>query len=148
MSASERSTPDQTLAVATKHRLLADDPNGFACGLGAFVLWGILPLYWRLLSGVASLEIVGHRIIWSFLLLTLIIKPQLKRTWEPTHPNLPPWTRKFWPVLGIYLAAAVLISINWYVFIWAVETHQVVEAYFGLLHQPAFECCDWCVDSA
>ncbi len=136
MSDIELPPSDQMLTVPLRHRLIADDPNGFACGLGAFVLWGVLPLYWRLLGGVASIEIVGHRIIWSFLLLTLLVQPQRASTWESTQLNLPSWTRRFWPVLGIYLAAAVLISINWYVFIWAVETHQVVEASLGYYINP------------
>ena len=136
MPDSASSTPEPTFPATSRHRLVTDDANGFACGLAAFVLWGILPLYWRLLDGVASMEIVGHRILWSFLLLTLLVRPQRASTWEVTNASVPAWTKRFWPVLGIYLTAAILISINWYVFIWAVETHQVVEASLGYYINP------------
>ncbi len=135
--------PDLAAAPVAKARLIADDANGFACGLAAFVLWGFLPLYWRLLDGVTSIEIVGHRIVWSFVLLSLLIQPFRRSTWTD-RPNVSngsqatatTWSTRFWPVLGVYLTAAILISINWYVFIWAVETHQVVEASLGYYINP------------
>ena len=100
--------------------------------LAAFVLWGIFPLYWRLLKHVTDpVEIIGHRIIWSLLTLTLCIS--LLAQWSEIRQALANRKR-----LMLAALAAVLISINWLVFIWAVLNQAVVDASLGYFMNPLF----------
>lgn len=100
--------------------------------LAAFVLWGIFPLYWRLLKHVKDpVEIIGHRIVWSLLTLTLCIS--LLAQWKEIRQTLADRKR-----LALAALAAVLISINWLVFIWAVLNQSVVDASLGYFMNPLF----------
>lgn len=100
--------------------------------LAAFVLWGIFPLYWRLLKHVSDpVEIIGHRIVWS--LLTLVLCVSLMSQWDEIRQTLANRKR-----LLLAALAAVLISINWLVFIWAVLNQSVVDASLGYFINPLF----------
>lgn len=100
--------------------------------LVAFVLWGIFPLYWRLLKHVSDpVEIIGHRIVWS--LLTLILCISLLAQWNEIRQTLANRKR-----LALAAFAAILISINWLVFIWAVLNQAVVDASLGYFINPLF----------
>jgi chloramphenicol-sensitive protein RarD len=100
--------------------------------LAAFVLWGIFPLYWRLLKHVSDpVEIIGHRILWS--LLTLVLCISLLAQWDEIRQTLANRKR-----LLLAAFAAVLISINWLVFIWAVLNQSVVDASLGYFMNPLF----------
>ena len=95
--------------------------------LGAYGVWGLMPLYWTLLRRVASIEILAHRVAWSLvvLLLTLSVTGKLRTFW-----NIP--ARK---IAGL-ACAAVLIEINWGVYIWAVNHGRVVETALGYFVNP------------
>lgn len=100
--------------------------------LAAFVLWGIFPLYWKLLKHVSDpVEIIGHRIVWS--LLTLVLCISLLSQWDEIRQTLANRKR-----LLLAALAAVLISINWLVFIWAVLNQSVVDASLGYFINPLF----------
>lgn len=100
--------------------------------LAAFVLWGIFPLYWRLLKHVSDpVEIIGHRIVWS--LLTLVLCVSFMSQWDEIRQTLANRKR-----LLLAALAAVLISINWLVFIWAVLNQSVVDASLGYFINPLF----------
>lgn len=100
--------------------------------LAAFVLWGIFPLYWRLLKHVSDpVEIIGHRIVWS--LLTLVLCISFMSQWDEIRQTLANRKR-----LLLAALAAVLISINWLVFIWAVLNQSVVDASLGYFINPLF----------
>ena len=100
--------------------------------LAAFVLWGIFPLYWRLLKNVTDpVEIIGHRIVWS--LLTLVLCISLLSQWGEIRQTLTNKKR-----LALAALAAVLISINWLVFIWAVLNQAVVDSSLGYFMNPLF----------
>lgn len=100
--------------------------------LAAFVLWGIFPLYWRLLKHVSDpVEIIGHRIVWS--LLTLVLCISFMSQWDEIRQTLANRKR-----LLLATLAAVLISINWLVFIWAVLNQSVVDASLGYFINPLF----------
>ena len=88
--------------------------KGILNGIAAYTLWGFFPLYWKLLHQVPALEVIGHRISWSFLLL--IVYVLLTGQWKDFHVTaLAPKT------LGIYSIAAVLLTINWLVYVWGVN---------------------------
>ena len=68
--------------------------KGVLYGIGAYLLWGIFPIYWKWLQAVPAIQIISHRIIWSFVLLALILF--ITRQWQAFRSAaLPPaWTRR------------------------------------------------------
>jgi chloramphenicol-sensitive protein RarD len=97
--------------------------------VAAYILWGIFPLYWKLLKSVNSFEIICHRIVWSLLTLVLVIS--IGRQWPEIRRLLKDYKR-----LALCLVSATLISINWLVFIWAVQNGFVVETSLGYFINP------------
>ena len=95
----------------------------------AYILWGVFPLYWKLLPTVNSFEIICHRIVWSLATLLLVIS--ISRQWP--HIFAVARDRKR---LALCSVAAILISINWLVFIWAVQNNYVVETSLGYFINP------------
>ncbi len=96
--------------------------------LAAYLAWGLLPIYWKSLHVVPALELVGHRISWSFIALVVWITVQ--RSWPALRRVV---TRR---VLGIYVAAALLIGINWLLYVWAVNEGYIVETALGYFINP------------
>ena len=97
--------------------------------VGAYTCWGLLPVYWKLLHHVPSVQLLGHRIVWSFIALMIIIL--LMRQWNSFRSAaLAP------RVLRIYLAAAALIGINWLTYVWAVNSNHMVETSLGYFINP------------
>jgi len=100
--------------------------------LAAFILWGIFPLYWKLLKHVEDpVEIIAHRILWS--LATLILCVTWLGQWREIRETLANRKR-----IALAALAAVLISINWLVFIWAVLNKSVVDSSLGYFMNPLF----------
>ena len=105
------------------------DRRGLLAAIGAYAMWGVFPLYWYLVREVPSLQIIAHRVIWcgvfvvGWLLLrhgTSWLKEALAR-----------------PRVGVMLlASAVLIGLNWGVYIWAVTHGRVVESSLGYFINP------------
>ncbi|WP_336922112.1 EamA family transporter RarD [Aquipuribacter sp. SD81] len=103
------------------------DRTGVLLALGAYGMWGLFPLYFRLLESAGAVEIVVHRIVWSLLTCLLVIA--LTRSWAALR-------RLTGRQLLVLAAAAATISVNWGVFIWAVNTEQVVETSLGYFINP------------
>lgn len=103
--------------------------GGIALGLTAYVLWGVMPLYFKLLQSVQPTEIVAHRIIWSLLLLGLVAT--LWRRWSGIRAALGTGM-----VLMTLLVTASLIAINWLVYIYAVVSGHVLEGSLGYYLNP------------
>ena len=105
--------------------------KGVLNGIAAYALWGLFPIYWKWLHQVSALQIIGHRISWSFILLIVVIL--LTRQWsEFRAAALSPKT------IGIYSVAAVLLSINWLVYVWGVNAGFIVETSLGYFINPLF----------
>jgi len=106
-----------------------DARNGLAFGAGAYLLWGLFPLYWPLLKPASALEIIAHRIIWSllFVVVLLVARKRLRevRALASERPRL----------LLLTLAAGV-ISVNWLTYIWGVNHDHVVETSLGYFINP------------
>ncbi len=102
---------------------------GLLLGLGAYVLWGVLPLYFKAMEGVSSAAIVAHRIVWSLLFLAALVT--LWRKWPPIGAALR--SRK---VMLTLLVTAALIAINWLVYIWAVLNGHVLAGSLGYYLNP------------
>ena len=103
--------------------------SGLAFGLGAFGMWGLLPLYWNRLESAGAAEVIAHRMVWS--LPTALVLLLLVGEWSWIRPLLRDARR-----LGLLVTSAVLITVNWYLFIWAVEQDRVLEASLGYFINP------------
>jgi chloramphenicol-sensitive protein RarD len=97
--------------------------------IAAFSLWGLFPLYWKLFSNVGAWDLFGHRLIWSFvsLILILIYKNKLSALKEI-------WSQK--KIRYMLMISALLISSNWLLYIYAVNIGKVLEASMGYFLNP------------
>ncbi|MFB9751997.1 EamA family transporter RarD [Paenibacillus hodogayensis] len=103
--------------------------NGLVNAIIAYIMWGILPLYWKLFNNVPAGEILSHRIVWSFVFMGILVAVQ--RRWG----NLKRIAAS--RVLLLSLAASgLLITANWLIFIWAVNNGHVVETSLGYYLNP------------
>lgn len=103
--------------------------KGIWNGLSAYILWGFFPIYWKLLHDVPALQVIGHRIAWSFILLIIVIV--VTRQWKDFRSAaLEPKT------IAIYSIAAVLLSINWLIYVWGVNAGFIVETSLGYFINP------------
>ena len=103
--------------------------KGIWYGIGAYVLWGFFPIYWKVLHEVPSLQVIGHRILWSFIVLTcvLLVTKQWRDFWSAaSQPK----------IIGMYAAAGVLLSINWLIYVWGVNAGFIVETSLGYFINP------------
>lgn len=101
---------------------------GFFCCLGCYTIWGCLPLYFRALGHIQPAEMLAHRIIWS--VPTGLILIVIARNWQDLRAAL-----KRQHVLWLSISA-LLIGINWLVYIWAVDQERVMEASLGYYINP------------
>lgn len=103
--------------------------KGVAFGLTAYTLWGCFPLFFAMFDGVPAWEILTHRIIWACLFLVMVVT--LLGRWQPVTSALSS-PRSLTRVLG----CALLIGFNWGLYIYAVESHQVLQASLGYFMTP------------
>ena len=101
--------------------------RGIALGVGAYVIWGVLPIFWKAIDSVDSLEILAHRIVWSVVFLAAIIA--LRGSWSQVR-NLSG------RVIFRLLAAGGLLGLNWATYIWAVNNGHIVESSLGYFINP------------
>ncbi len=103
--------------------------KGVWLGIGAYAIWGLFPIYWNWLHQVPALQILAHRIVWSFVLLAIVIvvarQGRAFRA-EALHAH----------TIRIYLVAAVLLSINWLTYVWGVNAGYVIETSLGYFINP------------
>jgi chloramphenicol-sensitive protein RarD len=103
--------------------------KGVLYGIGAYLAWGVFPIYWKWLNSVSAIQIISHRIIWSFVFLALIIF--FTRQWKAFRSSA--LTRR---VIPIYLASGVLLCLNWLTYVWAVNAGFIVETSLGYFINP------------
>lgn len=103
--------------------------KGIWLAVGAYVIWGVFPIYWKWLHDVPALQLIAHRIVWSLVLLTVVILSS--RRWNSFRAAIS--SRR---VLLIYLAAGTLLSVNWLVYVWAVNAGFIVETSLGYFINP------------
>jgi len=113
--------PDQAAA----HRARA----GLLYGLAAYGLWGVMPIYFKLLQAVPSVDIVAHRIVWSLILLLLLAS--LSKAWDQVKAAVS--NRK---VLGILLVTSVLIGTNWLLYVYAINSGHILAGSLGYYLNP------------
>nr|WP_278182856.1 EamA family transporter RarD [Vibrio sp. gvc] len=92
-------------------------------------MWGIAPIYFKALGAVSALEILSHRVLWSFFLLAILV--QLGRRWGNVQ-SVVKTPRK----LGLLLITALLVGVNWLIFIWAINSNHLLDASLGYYINP------------
>ena len=102
--------------------------RGILYGVGAYTLWGAVPIFWPLVARAGALEILGMRIIWSLVICAVLLLTVVPRGW---------WDRIRRPrILLLLTGAAAVVSLNWGVYIWAVNHGHVVETSLGYYINP------------
>jgi chloramphenicol-sensitive protein RarD len=102
--------------------------RGLAHGLAAYSLWGLFPLYWKMLTHVPALEVLAHRIVWSCVLLIALVE------WRRRSGTA--WPRLSSRIIVIYAVAAILIGVNWFLYVWAVTSNLVLQTSLGYFITP------------
>jgi chloramphenicol-sensitive protein RarD len=103
--------------------------KGIWYGISAYALWGFFPIYWKFLHNVPALQVIGHRISWSFILLLAYIV--LIGQWQAFRASAMNWR-----TIGIYSIAAILLSFNWLIYVWGVNAGFIVETSLGYFINP------------
>jgi chloramphenicol-sensitive protein RarD len=103
--------------------------SGVICGTSAFLIWGLSPLFWKVLAGVPAFELLMHRVVWSFLFLAVLLIVQGR--WDQfsaavTH-------RK---TLLVLFVTTLFVSCNWFLYIWSVNNGYVLQASLGYYINP------------
>ena len=103
--------------------------QGVIYGILSYGLWGLIPLYFKLVSNVSPEEVLAQRVVWSFALLAVLVT--LLGRWKDLRAALA--SRQ---TLVMLSASTLLLGVNWFVYIYAVSTNQVVEASLGYFLNP------------
>jgi chloramphenicol-sensitive protein RarD len=103
--------------------------KGIYYAVGAYMIWGLLPVYWKLLHHVPVFQLLAHRIVWSFVFLAgvLLVSRQQTTFWKAV---------KHKHVLRVYALSALLIAINWFIYVWAVSNGFVIQTSLGYFINP------------
>ena len=97
----------------------------------AFLMWGVFPLYLKTLKAIPPLEILSHRVFWSFIMLALILTLRHQWGWIASIKKNPRITAAF-------IASASMLAINWVVYIWSINHDRIVDASLGYFIAPLF----------
>lgn len=113
--------------------MLEKERQGVIWAVGAYLAWGILPIYWKSIGHVQSDEILTSRVLWAFI-FTLLIVVLMKKTKLLVVDIQTLWQNKksFWSMF----LASTLISVNWFLFIWAVNNNHMVSTSLGYYINP------------
>ncbi len=106
-----------------------DAARGALSATSGFLIWGLVPVYWKQLQAVAALELITHRIVWSLVFLLGVI------AWQGNFPALRV-AFKSRRLVGLNLLSSVLLAANWTVYVWAVNNGHVIESSLGYFLVP------------
>lgn len=107
--------------------------KGISYGILAYVLWGILPIYWKLIQNIQPLEIIIQRVIWSFFTMTILLL--ISKNWKLYREQIQILIQDKKKILYLTIAA-FLITENWLLYIWAVNNDNIIEASLGYYINP------------
>lgn len=106
-----------------------DDSRGFSAAVLCYMLWGLVPIFWKQLQHIPAFELINHRVIWSVVLLLLIITAQKRLTvFFQGFLNLKSFST--------LLLTTLLITANWLIFIWAVNENHILDTSLGYYINP------------
>ena len=105
--------------------------DGIFAALSAYILWGLVPIFFKQLTAVPALEIIAHRVVWSLLLVgaLLIWRGRLNVVWNAARDPR---------ILARAALAAALVMTNWLIFVWAVNAGRILETSLGYFINPLF----------
>lgn len=103
--------------------------RGVLYALLAYALWGVLPLYWKALGDTPAIEILAHRIVWSMVFVGLILTVRRNWGWLNSAIHQP-------RTLLTFVASGALLSVNWFTYIWGVNSGHIVETSLGYFINP------------
>jgi chloramphenicol-sensitive protein RarD len=106
-----------------------EEATGILYAGSAYAMWGVVPLYWRLLADVPPFEITVHRVLWCALTASIVTIGRGRLVHILSILRSP-------KIIGALLLSSVLVSTNWTIYIWCVATHQLVEASLGYYLTP------------
>jgi chloramphenicol-sensitive protein RarD len=112
-----------------KHEKISPEVSGTIAAFGAYIMWGLFPLYWRLLASVPPMQILAHRIVWAAVFCAVLMAAR-KRLGEIASLVK---NRKTFLVV---LAASCVVTANWGLYIWAINTGHVLESSLGYYINP------------
>lgn len=116
-------------AAQQAHHERKQAATGALAATGAFLLWGVLPIYWKHLPMVMPVEVIAHRIVWSLAFLLLVLK-MLGRLRQFRAALIDPRQ------LALYAVSGGLLGVNWLTYIYAVQTNRIVDASLGYFLVP------------
>jgi chloramphenicol-sensitive protein RarD len=102
---------------------------GLIAGIACFTTWGLIPVYWKLLTTISASEILAHRFVWTTVFLSIVLSWQ--RRWGEVVANVR--SRR---ALIYCLTGGLAIATNWFLFIWAVNIGRVIETSLGYFMTP------------
>jgi chloramphenicol-sensitive protein RarD len=108
---------------------VSEHRRGLLYGIGAYGLWGLFPLYWPLLEPATPLEIMAHRIVWSLVFVGLLV--WARRRYATVRSAIVDRRTRI-----ALVVASIVIGVNWFLFIWAVNNNHVVETSLGYFINP------------
>lgn len=123
------SAPNNSAPTKPKTAVIHTTSKGIITALTAFMIWGSFPFYFKQLGQYNAVEIIGHRIVWTFVFLSLILLIGKRWQWVATvkaHPRL----------IWITFLSSVIIATNWLTYVWAVNANQILEASLGYFISP------------
>ncbi len=113
---------------------MPDPFKGFLLAIAANLIWGLLPIYWKLFDGVSASEVLAHRTLWSVVFVAIVLY------FSSGFSAVRSAFRSGSDCLAL-LASALLIGSNWGAYIWAVSIDEVVQASLGYFLSPLFSVC-------
>jgi chloramphenicol-sensitive protein RarD len=103
--------------------------RGVLYALGAYLCWGLLPIFWKALAGVPALEILAHRMVWALAVMLVLLGARRRWVWLREALRSP-------RVVLTFLTTSLLLSLNWFIYIWAVNAGHIVETSLGYFMNP------------
>jgi chloramphenicol-sensitive protein RarD len=117
------------MSILRKDSAKSRETLGLIAGITCFTVWGLIPVYWKLLAPVPATEILAHRFVWTSIFLSLVLTWQ--KRWSEVIGNVR--SRR---ALLYCLTGGLAISSNWFLFIWAVIIGRVIETSLGYFMTP------------
>ena len=127
MTASTATSPSSSSPIQPSAEQI--DRKGLFLGLACYMLWGVFPIYFKSVGHVDSLQILLNRVVWSLVFIAIMVT--VTRRWYAVLPALR--NRR---VLGLYTLAALVLAVNWYIYIWAVTHDHILEGSLGYFINP------------
>lgn len=108
---------------------MTESRKGLVAGIGAYALWGVIPIYWKLLAGVDAIELIAHRAVWGLgaFAALVVIAGQLDTLGRALRDRR---------VLAVMALSAALLAVNWTVFVWATLDGHLLDASLGYFINP------------